>query len=51
MTYTRKEIENRIEELETRKFYLDMVDRWTPEDYEYNRQLCAEILSWKELLK
>lgn len=23
MTYTRKEIENRIEELETRKFYLD----------------------------
>lgn len=33
MTYTRKEIENRIEELEIRKFYLDMVDRWTPEDY------------------
>jgi phage terminase large subunit len=51
MTYTRKEIENRIEELETRKFYLDMVDRWTPEDYQYNRELCAEILSWKGLLK
>lgn len=51
MIYTRKEILNRIEELETRKFYLDMTDRWTPEDYEYNRELCAEILSWKGLLK
>ena len=51
MTYTRKEILNRIEELETRKFYLDMTDRSTLEDYEYNRELCAEILSWKGLLK
>lgn len=51
MIYTRKEIENRIEELETRKFYHDMIDHWMPEDYQYNQELCAEILSWKELLK
>lgn len=43
MTRTREEITKRIDELETKAFYLDMKDRWNRQDYqrmdEYNRKI------------
>lgn len=42
------EIENRINELERRRFYLSMKDRWSAEDYQTDRKLWTEILSLKK---
>lgn len=36
--------EEQIEELENRKFYLDMKDRWDREDHEYFKAL-SELLN------
>ena len=35
---TMKEINNRLAKLIEREFYLQMKDRWTPEDYEDDRK-------------
>ena len=48
---TRQEIEKQIEELEDRKFYLAMKDRWNKEDYKINSDLNAQIRTLKEELK
>ena len=48
---TRQEIEARIEELETREFYLKMKDRWSRSDFDYNDKLHREIRELKEQLK
>lgn len=44
------EIEKRIEELEERKFYLAMKDRWDFEDYKLDTELFNEIRKLKEML-
>lgn len=40
----------KIEELETRKFYNDMVDRWTARNYQIDRELTEEIKNLKNML-
>ena len=47
---TQKEIKEKIDDLETRKFYLAMKDRWNSKDYDYNRELAKQIKELKELL-
>lgn len=48
---TMKEINNRLAKLIEREFYLQMKDRWTPEDYEDDRKMNEEIRKLKEELK
>ena len=48
---TRQEIEARIEELETRDFYLKMKDRWNRSDFDLSEKLHREIRELKEQLK
>lgn len=48
---TRQEIEKQIEELENRKFYLAMKDRWNREDYKRNDDLNKQLRELKEELK
>lgn len=43
MTRTREEILKKIEEIEAKKFWLDMQDRWEPEDYLTMNKYRAEI--------
>ena len=43
-----KEIRKEIEELENRIFLLEMVDRWTQEDFDLSKRLNNEL---KELNK
>lgn len=47
---TKKEIEEKIEKLEMRKFYLNMVDRWTREDYNRMDEINKELRNLKEML-
>lgn len=47
---TREEIKAKIEELETRKFMNNMVDRWTWENMKINEQLIKEIRELKAQL-
>ena len=48
---TRKQIEEQIEKLEERKFYLNMKDRWIREDYKRNDEINEALKEWKEALK
>ena len=48
---TRQEIEKQIEELEDRKFYLAMKDRWNKEDYKRNDDLNKQLRELKKELK
>ena len=48
---TRQEIEKQIEELEDRKFYLAMKDRWNREDYKRNDDLNKQLKELKKELK
>ena len=48
---TKQEIEKQIEELEDRKFYLAMKDRWNREDYKRNDDLNKQLRELKEELK
>ena len=48
---TRQEVEKQIEELEDRKFYLAMKDRWNREDYKRNDDLNKQLRELKEELK
>ena len=47
---TTEEIKIKIEELESKKFYLAMKDRWNAEDYQYDRELFHEIQELKAIL-
>lgn len=47
---TKEEIKAKIEELETRKFMNNMVDRWTWENMKINEQLVKEIRELKAQL-
>lgn len=47
---TREEIKKEIEKLEDRKFYNNMVDRWTARNYEIDRELTIQIRNLKEEL-
>lgn len=47
---TKEEIKTKIEELETRKFMNNMVDRWTWENMKINEQLTKEIKELKAQL-
>ncbi len=47
----REEIIKKIEELENRKFYLNMKDFWELEDYTKNNKIMNEIISLKNQLK
>lgn len=44
------EMEKRIEELEARRFYLSMKDRWSYEDHEADRKMWMEVLELKKAL-
>lgn len=48
---TRTEIIERIDELETNAFYLDMKDRWTQDDYRTMDKWCREIRELKKELE
>ena len=47
---TIEEIKNKIEELESEKFFLAMKDRWDYEDRSYNDKLQSEIQALKKML-
>lgn len=47
---TKQEIQKKLEELEERKFYNNMVDRWTKENYEFDFFLRNEIEKLKKEL-
>ena len=46
----KSEIEKRIEELEDKRFYLAMKDRWDRDDYAVDRQWFNELLKLKKEL-
>ena len=48
---TIEEIKKAIDENRTKKFYLDMKDRWSDEDYTKSSKLNAEYLTLVEELK
>lgn len=48
---TMQEINKKLEELCKQEFYLQMKDRWTPDDYETDRKMNEEIRQLKEELK
>lgn len=49
-TMTKNEMQARINELEKRRFYLSMKDRWDADDYDYDRKLFAEALELKKAI-
>ena len=51
MKRTREEITKRIEELETKKFYLAMKDRWNDRDFETDRNYRIEIAKLEKELE
>ena len=46
-----QELLEKLDELETRRFMLQMADHWTHEDYLYDDRLYEEIRKVKEQLK
>lgn len=44
---TKDEILKRIDEIETRRFYLAMIDRWTTREYDTDTELANELYSLK----
>lgn len=48
---TKEEIKKKIEELEERKFMLDMIDTWDSEDRILYNELSKQIRSLREQLK
>lgn len=48
---TRTEIENKLKDLNTRLFYIEMVDRWTWEDKELFNKVSSEIRELEKTLK
>ena len=47
---TKAEIEKRIDELETQRFYLAMKDRWNADDYRTDNKWFNELLDLKKKL-
>ena len=47
---TKEQIEKRIEDLEYRRFILDMKDRWDSDDYKTDREWSDEIFRLKKEL-
>jgi len=47
---TREEIEKKIADLEEREFFINMVDRWTAEDYRLMAEIHAELIELKKKL-
>lgn len=47
---TKQEIKKEIERLEEKKFYNNMVDRWTAENYKRDTELTNQIRELKKLL-
>jgi hypothetical protein len=45
-----QELKNKIEDLEKTIFYLEMVDRWTRQDFELYDKYNKELKELKELL-
>lgn len=48
---TMKELNDRLAKLVEQEFYLQMKDRWTPEDYVLDRKMHDEMLKIKDELK
>ena len=48
---TMQEINKKLEELCKQEFYLQMKDRWTPDDYETDRRMNEEIRQLEKKLK
>lgn len=48
---TRQQIEERIKDLEYRRFILDMKDRWNSDDYRTDREWSEEIRTLKKQLE
>lgn len=46
----REEIMRRIEEIETARFYLAMIDRWTRETYKRDNELATEERTLRAML-
>lgn len=49
-TMNKQEIEKRIEELENRRFFLQMKDYWNFNDYRQDDELKEEIKNLKKML-
>lgn len=47
---TREEILKEIERLEKIKFMHEMQDRWTQEDFDFNREITVKIQNLKKIL-
>ena len=47
----KEEIKARIKELEGKRFYLQMADFWTSEDYEYDNKWLEEIIELRKILE
>lgn len=47
---TNEEMSKRIEELESKRFYLSMKDHWTSADFETDRKWWTEILDLEKEL-
>ena len=47
---TNEEMSKRIEELESKRFYLSMKDRWSSADFELDRKWWTEILDLEKKL-
>lgn len=48
---TRQQIEERIKDLEYKRFILDMKDRWDSDDYDTDREWSEEIRTLKKQLE
>lgn len=48
---TREEIKARIEDLEERRFYMAMKDRWTREDFDWDMETFREIRKLEKMLE
>ena len=44
------EMKARLEELNRKKFNLNMIDRWTREDYDFANELTKEIIELEKAL-
>ena len=45
------ELKKELAELETKKFFNDMIDRWTQEDREFDRIVTNKIYEVKKAIK
>lgn len=48
---TKQEIINRIAEIENKRFYLSMKDRWNNADYDKDRAMLNEISTLRSMLE